>query len=86
MPDEQAELAKINITYRVDPDAPEMMTLSDGADEVVLYPSPLGGMSMLLEIINALLQVVPCGGKHIYFWEGDQNYYHDVSVVTLNSC
>jgi hypothetical protein len=30
------ELAKINITYRVAPDAPEMMTLSDGANEVAL--------------------------------------------------
>jgi hypothetical protein len=73
-PDEQAELAKINITYRVDPNAPEMMTLSDGANEAVLYPSPLGGSGgMLLTLIEAIvIQLIPYGGEHIYYWEGDQ--------------
>jgi hypothetical protein len=75
VPDEQVDLAKINITYRRDRDAPEMMTLSDGASEVVLYPSPLGGMNMLLEIIDALLQLTPYGGELVYLWEGDQDYY-----------
>lgn len=75
MPDEPIALAKINITYRRDPDAPEMMTLSDGANNAILYLSPLGGMSMLLEVIDALLQLIPYGGEHIYYWEGDQDYY-----------
>jgi hypothetical protein len=61
MPDEPVELAKINIIYRRDPDALEMMTLSDGANEVVLYLSPLGGMNMLLEVIDALLKLIPYG-------------------------
>lgn len=76
MPDEPVELAKINITYRRDPDASEMMTLSDGAHDATLYLSPLGGMNMLLEVIDALLQVIPYGGEHVYYWEGDQDYYH----------
>jgi hypothetical protein len=75
MPDEPVELAKINITYRRDPGASEMMTLSDGASEAVLYLSPLGGMDMLLEVIDALLQLIPYEGEHIYYWEGDQDYY-----------
>jgi hypothetical protein len=74
MPDEPVELAKINITYRRDPGASEVMTLSDGASEVVLYLSPLGGMNMLLEVIDALLQLIPYEGEHIYYWEGDQDY------------
>jgi hypothetical protein len=75
MPDEPAELARINITYRRDLSASEAMTLSDGAGEVVLYLSPLGGMNMLLEVIDALLQLLPYRGEHIYYWEGDQDYY-----------
>jgi hypothetical protein len=59
---------------RRDPDALEMMTVSDGATEVVLYPSPLGGMSVLLAAIGALVQLIPCGDEHIYRWEGDQAY------------
>jgi hypothetical protein len=47
-PDEIVALAKINITYHRDPGASEMMTLSDGASDAILYLSPLGGMSMLL--------------------------------------
>ena len=76
MPDEPVELAKINITYHKEPDELETMTLSDGANEVVLYPSPLGGMSMLLDVIGALVQLIPYdGGEHIYLWEGEQAYY-----------
>lgn len=75
MPDEPVQLAKINITYRLEPGASEVMTLSDGTSEVVLYLSPLGGMNMLLEVIDALLQLIPYGGEHIYYWEGDQDYY-----------
>jgi hypothetical protein len=68
------ELAKINITYHVDPSAPEIMTLSDGANEVVLYLSPLGGSGgMLLTLIEVIvIQLISCGGEHIYYWEGDQ--------------
>jgi hypothetical protein len=75
MPDEPVQLAKISLTYRRDTDAPETMTLSDGASEVALYLSPLGGMSMLLENIDVLLQLIPYGGELVYFWEGDQDYY-----------
>jgi hypothetical protein len=58
MPDEHVELAKINITYRSDPDAQEMMILSDGANEVVLYPGLSGGM--LLTMIEAIvIQLIP---------------------------
>ncbi|HEY7021631.1 MAG TPA: hypothetical protein VH349_10985 [Ktedonobacterales bacterium] len=75
MPNEPVELAKINITYRRDPGASEVMTLSDGANDAILYLSPLGGMNMLLEVIDALLQLIPYGGEHSYYWEGDQDYY-----------
>jgi hypothetical protein len=75
MPNEPVELTKINITYRSDPDAPETMTLSDGVSEAVLYPWPLGGMSMLLGVIGALVQLIPYGGEHEYVWEGDQAHY-----------
>jgi hypothetical protein len=75
VPDEPVKLAKIDITYRREPGASEVMTLSDGTSEVVLYLSPLGGMNMLLEVIDALLQLIPYGGEHSYDWEGDQDYY-----------
>jgi hypothetical protein len=75
MPDEPVEVAKINITYRHEPDAPETMTLSNGVSEVVLYPCPLGGGSMLLGVIGALVRLVPYGGELDYVWEGDQAHY-----------
>jgi hypothetical protein len=75
MPDEPVELAKISITYRRAPGASEVMTLSDGVNDAILYLSPLGGMNTLLEVIDALLQLLPYGGEHTYFWEGDQDYY-----------
>jgi hypothetical protein len=76
MPHEPFELAKINITYRRDPDAAETMTLSDGASEVVLYPSALGGMSMLLNVIGALVRLIPYGGELDHDWMGAQADCH----------
>jgi hypothetical protein len=75
LPDEPVDLAKINIIYRRDPDALETMILSDGANEVTLYPSPLGRMSMLLGVIGAIVQLIPYQGEHTYLWEGEQVYY-----------
>jgi hypothetical protein len=75
MPDEPAELPRINITYRRDPGVSEVMMLSDGANDAILYLSPLAGMHMLLEVIDALLPLIPYGGEHSYCWEGDQDYH-----------
>jgi hypothetical protein len=68
MADEPVELTKFNSTYRVDPDAPEMMSLSDGANEIARYPSPLGGSGgMLLTRIEAIeIQLIPYAGERIY--------------------
>jgi hypothetical protein len=87
MPDDPIALAKINITNRREPDAPEMMILSDGASEAILYLSPLGEMNMLLEGIGTLVQLIVYGGEHIYLWEGEQTYYHwrfDLDGETLH--
>jgi hypothetical protein len=69
------QLARVDITYRRDPNAPVILTLSYGAVNVVLYPAPLGGTDLLLDVIGALVRLMPYEGELTYVWWGDQAYY-----------
>jgi hypothetical protein len=69
------QVAKVDITYHRDPAAPVILTLSDGAITAELYPAPLGGTDLLLNVIEALVRLMPYEGELTYVWWGDQAYY-----------
>ena len=75
MSESTTRLAKVNITYHRDPDAPVTLTLATDAANAVLYPAPLGGTDLLLEVIEALVRLLPYEGDLTYVWWGDQAYY-----------
>src|SRR5689334_16863751 len=75
MSEDATQLVKMDITYRRDPDAPVTLTLSNGTVNAVLYPAPLGGMDLLLNVIEALVRLIPYEGDLTYVWWGDQAYY-----------
>lgn len=76
MAEEEAKLAKIAITYRREPDGAVVLILSDGMASATLYPSPLGRTDLLLNLIAALLRLIPYQGDLEYDWWGDETIYH----------